>query len=594
MADDCRIEEWMERSALGDPGIVDSQESAGGDGDGSVREPQQVAPAPAVLDGLVEELAFTCHAVRRYLALVQGAVAETSAEKTSTAKSDPLLELLQEWTWKYAALEPYLALLNWRSALDVAQPTALVLGTRIRVPSFVEDAHYLSMRALQRAASTAQSALAVGSVAHALSRDVWSSSSTLHPASVESAGGASGPNGDAAPYLISVYGALDRRHGCDEDISRSHTDSKSHSSSTNQELSSQSPRSGDFASALQQALDQDTAAPAPPTSRGGRRPNSSAPASGNFLALIGLHGDDEDDPSFQWRLDVEFCALHGLHAAGTACRDLASLLDALLNPIDHDGGHVAPHFPAENLEMDAKSRSMIQLASEELIQSSQAYDQRLESQILEAVQAHSHSLVLLREFFEREDYEIAQSKIADAESGERLERHMMAPLRLSPFLRQLSNSLQAEVCWKVGEELTRVIVEKVIFHVVWSDQQEDNYSLSQATCPKRFTDLGALLLGKQVRILQEFVSAIVSDPEKASGAGMPVTVLPNFALWERLSQVLTALQLEKPSDWIAYSYHGSSSLSLDELRRTFSLRADFSPDAVNAVVAQVSKKTQSS
>jgi hypothetical protein len=75
---------------------------------------------------------------------------------------------------------------------------------------------------------------------------------------------------------------------------------------------------------------------------------------------------------------------------------------------------------------------------------------------------------------------------------------------------------------------------------------------------------------------------------------MPVTVLPNFALWERLSQVLTALQLEKPSDWIAYSYHGSSSLSLDELRRTFSLRADFSPDAVNAVVAQVSKKTQSS
>jgi hypothetical protein len=591
MADDCRIDEWMERSARGGSVIGSyGNENVGGDVDKNEGQPQAVAPTPAALDGLVEELAFACHAVRRYLALVHGAV----AAETGTAKSDPLLELLQEWTWKYAALERYLALLNWRSALDVAQPTPLVLGTRIRVPSFVEDAHYLSMRALQRAATTAQSALAVGTVAHALSRDVWSaSSSTDHPGSSDSQRGYSPADGNAAPFLSNVCDALDRYHGCDEGMQRSQTDPR------NPDLSGHTPRSGDFAAALLQALDHDDAAPASPASHSRRRPNSSAPTSGNFLALIGLHGDDEDDPSFQQRLDIEFCALNGVHAAATACRDLASFLDALLNPVYHDDDHDEPHSPAGHLEMDAKSQSMIQLAREELIRSSQAYDQRLESQIAEAVQIHSHSLVLLRDFLEREDYEITPSKIADAESDERLERDMMGPLRSSPFLRQVSNSLQAEVCWNVGEELTRVIVENVIFHMVWSRELNDDRALSPVASPKRFTDLGALLLGKQVRILQGFVSEVVSDPEavrssSSSRGAMHVTVLPNFALWERLSQVLTALQLEKPSDWIAHSYHGTSSLSLDELQKTFSLRADFSLDAVNAVVAQVSKRAQSS
>jgi hypothetical protein len=315
--------------------------------------------------------------------------------------------------------------------------------------------------------------------------------------------------------------------------------------------------------------------------------------------MIGLH-EDVGGSSFQRRLDVEFCALNGISAAGTACRELSSFLNSLLNPTEGDHNPYQNHdydtekhlLGLEHLEMDAKSRSMIQLAHEEFLRSSEAYDQRLESRIAETLQSHSHCLVLLRGFLEHENYELATSTISDAESDERLERDMMGPLRSSPFLQQLSGSLQADVCWKVGEEISRAIVENVIFHVLWVDGQDHGHAQST----KRFTDLGALLLAKQVRMLQGFISEVATDPETriasstAAAVAPAISVLPNFVLWERLSQVLTALQLEKPSDWLAYSYHSSSSLSPDELRRTFLLRVDFSADAVNAVVAQVSRK----
>lgn len=51
--------------------------------------------------------------------------------------------------------------------------------------------------------------------------------------------------------------------------------------------------------------------------------------------------------------------------------------------------------------------------------------------------------------------------------------------------------------------------------------------------------------------------------------------------WERLSQVVTVLQLERPSDWSIYQ--ATSVLTIDELRRTMNLRMEFSTDAVNAV-----------
>jgi hypothetical protein len=55
----------------------------------------------------------------------------------------------------------------------LATPVHIVLGTSIEVPSVVEDAQYLSTRALERAAST-RSTQAIGTVAHSVSSHIWS------------------------------------------------------------------------------------------------------------------------------------------------------------------------------------------------------------------------------------------------------------------------------------------------------------------------------------------------------------------------------------------------------------------------------------
>jgi hypothetical protein len=566
MADDHNIDEWMGKSASGN----------GGGGDDSSTGSSSLQG----LDGLVEELAYSCHVVRRYLVLVRDLV-ESDTDSSGdgpqpTAPPSPLETLLHEWTWKYASLERHLAVQNWHAALDVTQPTTLVLGTSIRVPSFVEDGHYLSLRALQRAAGTA---LAVGTVAHALSHDVWSTEDPIPPRS--------------------VHDALTNRHGCDPSVAPDSAHAVGNSNPA------QPPRSGDFASAFLDALDEDvhrtelTSPNAhrrrPPTSL---QPGGSAPSSGNFLSLIGLDLNG-DGATRHRRLDVEFCFLNGIHAAGTACRELVAFLDSLLaaSPTpsaDHDGVGSSDDDDPPLLEMDAKSLAMIQLAREELFRSSRSYDEWLAQQVKEQVQQNSQSLVALRDFFQDETYALTSSTIGAAESDDRLERDMMGPLTVCPFLSQLAHKLDADVCRRVGDELVHALVDKVILQVLWTERDDEGGNGRDHVQPKRFTELGALLLSKQVRMLQGLAARVVSNPELGPGASPASTsyeapvLLPSFAQWERLSQVLTALQLEKPSDWLLYRYQSSSTLSPDELRRTLLLRTDFSREAISAVVNQVS------
>ena len=53
--------------------------------------------------------------------------------------------------------------------------------------------------------------------------------------------------------------------------------------------------------------------------------------------------------------------------------------------------------------------------------------------------------------------------------------------------------------------------------------------------------------------------------------------------WERLTQAVAVLQLEKPSDWSSY-YQSTSVLSSQELKGILSLRVDFSSEAIERVV----------
>jgi hypothetical protein len=97
---------------------------------------------------------------------------------------------------------------------------------------------------------------------------------------------------------------------------------------------------------------------------------------------------------------------------------------------------------------------------------------------------------------------------------------------------------------------------------------------------KKFTDWGSLLLSKQVRLIQNYMASFVEE-----NAFHAASLLNE---WQRVTQVVTLLQLEKPSDWSAYR-DDSHVLSNEEVRQTLCLRIDFSTDAVAAVCGATSK-----
>ena len=137
------------------------------------------------LDALVEEMAYTSQVFERYRSLVASSTSCVDSNDNNGAGPTPTTccatvvarELLPEWTWKYGALERFLAMQQWQAALQQAVPVTIVLGTGICVPSVVEDAQYLSTRALERAATTG-SRQAVATVAYSVCHDVWSTETT--------------------------------------------------------------------------------------------------------------------------------------------------------------------------------------------------------------------------------------------------------------------------------------------------------------------------------------------------------------------------------------------------------------------------------
>jgi hypothetical protein len=81
-----------------------------------------------------------------------------------------------------------------------------------------------------------------------------------------------------------------------------------------------------------------------------------------------------------------------------------------------------------------------------------------------------------------------------------------------------------------------------------------------------------MLLSKQVCLLQSFVFQLL---------GNQVFTALILEQWEKLSQVVTVLQLEHPAEWSIYQ--STSVLNKDELYQTMTLRVDFSMDAIATV-----------
>jgi hypothetical protein len=517
--EDRPVDEWIQRSA--------AEDNVNGNPD-----------ALANLDGLVEEMAFGCQVQARYQSLI---------DSTGCQSLQPTIgkELLPEWTWKYASLERFLAMQQWQSSLALAAPVHIVIGTDIQVPSVVEDAQYLSVRAVERAAST-RSVQAIGTVGHAVSHDVWS---------IEEKG--------------SVYQALLDQRGC---WSEPVVEEKE------EERVMVKVKDTGFAASLLDALDDDLGIKGPPPTKKISTPISSAPASGNFLRFKIAGGMDNKMEQIQ--LDTQFCALNGIHAASGACQSLVAFLDSLLSSDDPS---------SQQLDVaggDSKAMAMIQLGREELCRYAEAYRVLLTMQIegmLEqwcgfGVEVSSRSkkglcLDNLRSFLAQEDYNLDAARFNAAEADERLDRELLGPLKESRMLKQLPDKCESDILRQVGERIVSILVE-LILDCLWNTD-------------KKFTDWGSLLLSKQIRKLQGFVAETMSQQ---SSNGDTSAVAPNFIQrWERLSQTLTVLQLEKPSDWLAYQ--ATSILSPEELRQTLSLRVAFSVHSIQAVVSTVSKSS---
>jgi hypothetical protein len=458
----------------------------------------------AALDALVDEMAFGCQLMARYTTLLP-------TSSTSIIRND----LLPEWTWKYAALERFLGVQQLHSALSVAAPVKIVMGLPLQVPSVVEDAQYLSTRALDRAVSTL-SPQAMGTVAHSLSHDIWSTDlqGGVHQALLEQRGCWGGEDDNAI--------SKDKKSAANEDTS--------------------TPKSGDFASALLDALDDDLR-------KDKAQSTSTSPASGGFLGSLNVLGGNE------FQLDTQLCAMNGIFSASTACQSLVLSLEAWLD--EH-----------------SESNSMISLAREELLRYSEAYTTLLHHQVQDVIQEwcgsidataslKGKSLHLVKDFVRNEDYELRNAaSLAEAEFDQ--ESQLLAPLKECKLLSQLEKC-EAEVALAICQEISGLL-SKMIPETLWRNK-------------KQFTDWGSLLFSKQVRMLQTHLTSLIVDNAQQQQSGMAP---PSFLdKWERLSQIVTVLQLERPADWSIYQ--SSSVLTSDELQKTMSLRLDFSPDAIKAI-----------
>ncbi|CAJ1930907.1 unnamed protein product [Cylindrotheca closterium] len=499
--EDRKIDEWMTKSANETQCLNDTSE----------------------LDTLVDELAFCCQVFARYIELLDNSSTETIIK-----------DLHPEWTWKYASLERYLTTQQTLLALQMAKPVQIVLGTAIQVPSVVEDAQFLSTRALDRAAST-RSTQAIGTVAHSIANDVWSKEITT-----------------------GVYHALVEHKGCWEEPAVLEPTSPTRAAPG-------APSSNSFAQALMGALDEDLntneqSMSSPP--RSNRNAVPQPPSSGSILGSISssLGGGEKMQ---QIRLDIYFCALNGMHSASVACSSLVSFLDSLL--------------PTEDDESAKQVSPMTQLAREELFQYSGDYQHMMREQASRvvnefggyvtdaAVYKGSHYIPVLRYYLEREDYELANAEdLQKAEDDARLHKFIVVPFEESRLLKQF-NKCDADVLKTICEEIVIVLVD-LFLDCIFSQ-----------TITKRFTDWGSLLLSKQVRTIKNYISGLMESSSEHA--------IPTLPQWERLSQVVTILQLEKPSDW-SY-YRGSSTLTRDEVERTMRLRVDFSPDVIASVVSTI-------
>ena len=545
-----------------------------------------------ILDNSLDEMAYLCQVIHRYCTFSKHIAEHIQRKQLEEQKHNDqdeshhsvsnnnnkitLAQHLQEQSLFYSTAETKLTNANLQQAFRIAKPVEMILGMEIYAPSIVDDAYFISTRALERASGTLEHK-AVWTIAHWIV-DIWSADEVYN-----NGDGLSGGNDHShSSSTSSVYHALLNNLGCtvyDNDQDGGNKESNDRKSDNARK---ETKKGFSFSSVLIDALDSTTASGN--NSSKDNNDSKGAPRSGGPLSGSSLLNRNTVDVH-KVEMDTQFCTLNGIHAASSACLGLAESFETMI-AIDEEGREA----------MDEKTTSMIKLAKSQMESHSKSYKRLLEGQshyiVVEwcgSVQDTSvapplvaslrQSPCMHRIFFyiSNEEYNLNSSDFHKAEADERLEKLLLSPLRDSRLLSQVGNG-------KCDEGVTIAIVKDISCQVI---SLVLDTILNQR---KSFSDWGSLLLSKQVRMLEQFFCSIVlkEDNESAiidTAVGANTSQILNQ--FHRIKQAITILQLDKPSDWAAFAYEVGKSTDLDlsqkEIRSVMTLREDWSLDKIDAV-----------
>mmetsp|Transcript_2191 Transcript_2191/g.4784 ORF Transcript_2191/g.4784 Transcript_2191/m.4784 type:complete len:876 (-) Transcript_2191:40-2667(-) len=506
------------------------------------------------IESSLEEMAFMCQVLSRYSTFSRQTVLRDESNKDSSGSE--LQNLLTEQSLHYSTFETRLATLQFNQALSLATPQLIELGRpSLKVPSIVEDAHFVCVRAIDRAAGT-RSERAVWTVGHWVT-EVWG---------VDPGGGMLGES------VKGVYQALTEGVGCIGEPPAEQDNQH------NAGQGSPSKPENAFAAALLEAVDDGD-------DYGGRQDHArtgtnSAPASGGLSsALWGTLGGGSKAHSLQTRIDAEMCCLNGIVASENSCKALSNLFADLVDE----------QLEGDQDNSDAKKTSMLTFAKEELASHARSYHNLLKQRVRGLVSDLCGAddlfdcdgklcLQNLRLFVEDEVYNLNASSFRSMEDEERLDAEIIAPIRRSQIFEEIGrDKCDGTVVLQMAEEMSLKSSEIILSVLLKSE------------IPKEFNDWGALLLSKQVRLLQNTFSGLVLGSGDTEEACNTSSILTQF---NRVNQAVSILQLEKPSDWLMFAYKADggddTSLTADEIKKVMRLRVDFSEEAIATVCSQIS------
>ena len=507
------------------------------------------------IESSLEEMAFMCQVLSRYSTFSQQVLRDDSNNEGRSGSE--LQNLLTEQSLHYSTFETRLATLQFNQALSLATPQLIEFGRpSLKVPSIVEDAHFVCVRAIDRAAGT-RSERAVWTVGHWVT-EVWG----VDPGSV-------GMSGES---VKGVYQALIEGVGCigEPPVEQDNQHNAGQGTPSKPENA--------FAAALLEAVDDGA-------EYGGGKDHAktgtnSAPTSGGISsALWGTLGGGRKAHSLQMRIDAEMCCLNGIVASENSCKALSNLFFDLVDE----------QLEGDEVNSDAKKTSMLTFARDELASHARSYHNLLKQRVRALVSDLCGAddlfdcdgklcLQNLRLFVENEVYNLNASSFRSMEDEERLETEIIAPIRRSQIFEEVGrDKCDAVVVLQMAEEMSLKSAE-IILSVLLKNERRT----------KEFNDWGALLLSKQIRLLQNTYCGLVLGSGDADAVSNTSSILTQF---NRVNQAVSILQLEKPSDWLMFAYKADggndTNLTADEIKKVMSLRVDFSEEAITKVCSQI-------